>query len=214
MALAISGISEIGQDAGVERAGAEKNQIGLLDGFERLGKRAGGTRREREFFDGLAAGGDAGFAVDAAAAFERGDQRDVGDGRRENAAANGEDFAADADGFGEIAGDVGECGEEEIAEIVADETAAGVEAILKEAAEKSFVLRKGDHAVADVAGRQDTIFAAQAAGAAAVIGDGDDGGEVGDGMVRGGGFVAAARDELFQAAKSVESRCRRRGRRR
>ena len=125
----------------------------------------------------LAAGGDAGLAVDAAAVLRGGDQRDVGDGRRENLAADREDLAADAYGFGEIAGDVRQRGEKQIAEIVADEAAAGVKAILEEAAEQSFVLRERDHAVANVAGRQDAVFAAQAAGTAAVVGDGDDGGE-------------------------------------
>ena len=120
--------------------------------------------------------------MDAAAVFESGDERDVGNRGGENLAADRENFAADADGFGEIAGDVSESGEEEIAEIVADESAAGVKAILEEAAEESFVLAESDHAIADVAGRKDAIFAAQAAGTAAVVGDGDDGGEIGDRM--------------------------------
>ena len=93
-----------------------------------------------------------------------------------------------------------ESGEEEVAEIVADETAASVEAILEEAAEKCFILAESDHAVADVAGRQDAIFATQAAGAAAVVGDGDDGGEAGDWMF-GSDFVAATGDEIFEAAQ-------------
>ena len=109
-------------------------------------------------------------------------------------------FAADADGFSEITSDVGERGKEEVAEVMADEAAPGVEAILKEAAEKGFVLAEGDHAVADVAGREDAIFAAEAAGAAAVVGDGDDGGEAGD-RVFAFDFVAAAGDEIFEAAQ-------------
>ncbi len=193
---------QVGKDAGVERAGAEQNQIGFVDGFEGLGKRACGAREERELLDGLAAGGDAGLTVDAASIFESGNEGDVGDGRRKNLAADGENFAAEADGFGKITGDVGERCEEEIAEIVADEAAAGVEAILKETAEKSFVLRQGDHAIADVSGGQDAVFATQAAGTAAVIGYGDDSGEAGDGMVGVGGFVAAANDQLLQAAKN------------
>ena len=125
----------------------------------------------------------------------------VGERGRKNLAADGEDFAALADGFGEIAGDVGERGEKEIAEVVADESAAGVKAILKEAAEQGFVFGERDHAVANVAGRKNAIFAAQAAGAAAVIGDGDDGGEIGDRALGAGVFVVAAHDEFFQAAQ-------------
>src|SRR5271163_3965984 len=93
----------------------------------------------------------------------------------EDAAADGEDFAADADGFGEISGDVRECREEEIAEIVADEAVASFETVLKEAAEQSFVFGESHHAIADIAGRKYAVFAAQAAGGAAVVGDGDDG---------------------------------------
>ena len=114
--------------------------------------------------------------------------------------ADRQNFAADANSFGEVAGDVSEGGEEEVAEVVADETAASVKAVLKETAKKGFVLAEGDHAVADVAGREDAIFAAEAAGAAAVVGDGDDGGEAGD-RVFAFDFVAAAGDEIFEAAQ-------------
>src|SRR4029077_1003969 len=139
-------------------------------------------RGKLNFLDRRAAGGDARFAVNDAAVFEGGDEMNVRKGRRKNASADGEDFAADANGFGKIAGNVRERGEEKIAEIVANEAAASVKTILEEAAKKSFVLRKSDHAIANVAGREDAVLAAQAAGAAAVIGDGDDGGEIGDGM--------------------------------
>ena len=71
-----------------------------------------------------------------------------------------------------------------------------MEAVLKEAAEKGFVFRKSDHAVANVAGREDAILAAQTAGAAAVIRDGHNGSEVGDGML-GGGVLISAPDYVF-----------------
>src|SRR5882672_3080113 len=94
-----------------------------------------------------------------------------------------------------------ERGQEKIAEVVADQTATSVEAVLKEAAEQSFIFRKRDHAVANVAGREDAILAAQAAGAAAVIGDGDDRGEVGDGMLWRGVLIGAANDMFLEAAE-------------
>src|SRR5712692_8295156 len=53
---------------------------------------------------------------------------------------DGQDFAADANGFGEIAGYVREGGEKEVAKIVADEAAASVKTILEEATKQSFVL--------------------------------------------------------------------------
>ena len=73
---------------------------------------------------------------------------------------------------------MGERGEKQIAEIVADEASASMEAILKKTAKQRFILGKRDHAVANIAGGKNAIFAAQTAGAAAVIGDGDDCGEV------------------------------------
>jgi len=194
------GYQQVGKDARVERARAKEDEVGFADGFERFGEGARVTRRKREALDALTAGSDAGFAVDAAAVFESSDEGDVGNCRREDLTADRQNFAADANSFGEVAGDVSEGGEEEVAEIVANEAAAGVEAILKEAAEKGFVLAEGDHAVADVAGREDAIFAAEAAGAAAVVGDGDDGGEAGD-RVFAFDFVAAAGDEIFEAAQ-------------
>jgi len=132
---------QIGKDAGVERTGAKKNQVGVLNGLDRFRQRADVAREQRELPDWLSASGDARFSVNFAAAFERGDQGHIGDRRRENPAANGQDFAADANRFREIAGDMGKSGEEEVAEIVADEASAGAKAILKEVAEQSFVLR-------------------------------------------------------------------------
>jgi len=96
---------------------------------------------------------------------------------------------------------MGERGEEKITEVVAHEATPGVEAILKKAAKESFIFRKSDHTVADVAGRKDAVFAAQAAGAAAVIGDGDDGGEIGDGALGSRVLIGAADDVFLESAK-------------
>jgi len=194
------GYQQVGKDAGVKRAWAEEDKVGFANGFDGFGKGARGAMRERELLDALAAGGDAGFAVDAAAVFQSCDERDVGDCRGENLPADREDFAADANSFGEVAGDMSQSGEKEVAEIVADEAAAGVEAVLEEAAEKSFILAESDHAIADVAGGENAIFAAEAARAAAVVGDGDDRGKAGDGVL-GFDFVAAAGDEILEAAE-------------
>src|SRR6267154_1548368 len=139
--------------------------------------------------------------MNGVAVFERGDEMNVRKRGRKNTAADGEDFAANADGFGEIAGDVSKRGKEKIAEVVADESASGVEAVLKEPAEQGFIFRKGDHAVANVARREDAILAAQAAGTAAVIGDGNDGGEIGDGTLSAGLFVGTADNVFLEAAK-------------
>src|SRR5207302_9510718 len=77
----------------------------------------------------------------------------------------------------------------------------------KQTSEKGFIFREGYHAVADVAGREDAVFAAQAAGAAAVIGDRDDGGDIGDGAFGAGVLVDAADDEFLEAAKERREAC-------
>ncbi len=71
------GDQEIRKDAGVERTRTEEDQVGLLDGFDGLGERPHTARRELEFLDWRAAGGDAGFAVDDAAIFERGNEMNI-----------------------------------------------------------------------------------------------------------------------------------------
>src|SRR5258707_14706310 len=96
---------QVWKNAGVERAGAEKYQVSLLDGFDGLGKRAHTARGKLKLFDWHFAGGDLGFALKGAAVFVRGNEVHVWKGGRKNAAANGEHFAADADSLGEIAGD-------------------------------------------------------------------------------------------------------------
>ncbi len=73
--------------------------------------------------------------------------------------------------------------------------------ILEQPAKQRFIFRKSHHAVTDVAGRKDAVLAPQAAGAAAVIGDGNDGGKISDGALGAGVFVSAADDEFFEAAK-------------
>jgi len=71
---------------------------------------------------------------------------------------------------------------------------------LKQISEQVFVPGKSDHAIADVARGQNAIFAAQATGAAAVIGDRHDSGEVGNGLGRPA--FAALGNVLFQAAQN------------
>ncbi|MNC93187.1 hypothetical protein D3C83_97590 [compost metagenome] len=52
-----------------------------------------------------------------------------------------------------------------------------IEAVLKEAGDERLVVGQGDEAVADVAGSRDVVGGADAPRAAAIVGDGDNGGE-------------------------------------
>ncbi len=64
------------------------------------------------------------------------------------------------------------------------EAAPGGKAVLKKFPQQMFVLGKSHHAVANIAGRKNAVFAAQAPGASAVIGDSDNGRQIGDGFRR------------------------------
>ena len=61
----------------------------------------------------------------------------------------------------------------QIAEAVALESPAGLEAVLEQPREQGFVFGERHHAIADVARRQHVELAAQAAGTAAIVGDRD-----------------------------------------
>src|SRR5437870_12093928 len=83
-----------------------------------------------------------------------------------------------------VACDAGESGQEQVPEAVALEPAAVLEPVLEQAREQRLIFGERDHAVADVSGREHIELAAEAARAAAVVGDGDDGSHV-DGWDRG-----------------------------
>ena len=73
-----------------------------------------------------------------------------------------------------------------------------MKAVLKQTAEQRFVFRERNHAIPDVAWREDTVFPAKTPGTATVIGDGHNGGEIGDRAVRIRMFVAAADNVLLE----------------
>jgi hypothetical protein len=80
----------------------------------------------------------------------------------------------------EVAGHFNEGGDEKVAEVVAFEFAAGAEAVLEEAGDEPLVLGERDHAVTEVAGGEHFEVLTETSARAAVVGDGDDGGEVAD----------------------------------
>jgi hypothetical protein len=93
----------------------------------------------------------------------------------------GQDLRGQLDGVGEVPGNLSEGGDEEVAEVVAAKPVAGAEAMGEELHQQIFLFAERHHAVAQVAGGQHVEVFAQAAGRAAVIGDSDHGGKVGDG---------------------------------
>ena len=174
------------------------------------GRAAAVGRIEHEFGDALLAGGDVGFAAHEGAVVHARDQGGVGGGGGIDAAAGGENLGGQLDGVGEVAGDLSERGDEEIAEVVAFEPVAGAEAVGEELGQQVLFFAESDHAVAQVAGREHVEVLAQAAGGAAVVSDGDDGGEVGD--LAGNIRLASRGTQRGGAGRAAgwRGRCRRR----
>ena len=195
---------QVGDERGVEGAGAEGDEVSGGDGGDGFGerRRIGGV--EHELVDAARAGGDAGFAVDDGAIVHACGEGDVGVGGGIDVSAGGEDLRGHVNGLCEVSSDVGEGGDEEIAEGVAAELTL-IETELEEAGEEVLVFGEGDHAVADVAGGEHVEVVAEPAGGASVIGDGDDGGEVVDdagGRFAGGfGGSGGSRDVALEASE-------------
>src|SRR5712692_7215584 len=91
-------------------------------------------------------------------------------------------------------------GEKQVAEAVPAQTAACGKAVLEETAQQRFIGRKRHHAGANVTGRENAVLAPQAAGAAAVVGDGHDRSEIANRLAAGP--LPPARDVLLQSAQN------------
>ena len=81
-----------------------------------------------------------------------------------------------------------------------------LEAVGEELREQVFFGAESDHAVAQVAGRQHVEVLAQAAGRSAVVGDGDDRGEIGD-VARNVCWPVGKGDVTAETAKQRREAC-------
>ena len=124
-------------------------------------------------------------------------------------AAGGKDFGREPDGLSEVAGHFGKSGDEEVAEVVAAQFAALAEAMTEELGDEFFIFGESDHAVAEVARGQHVEVAAETSAGAAIVGDGDDRGEIGN--ERSGGELGtqggAVRDAELEAAQQGGKAC-------
>ena len=172
--LADAGNQQVGEDRGVERAGAEEDQVRLLQRRHRLGK---GRRRRRVDLHRrqlLGRQPDRRLALVLPARDAPCPQPHVGQRGGKDLAAHREDRLGGENGLVEIPRDAGQRRQEQVAEGVADQPAAVGEAVLEEAGEQVLIVGEGGDAVADISGRRDSELLAQPAGGAAVVGDGDD----------------------------------------
>ncbi len=112
--------------------------------------------------------------------------------------------------MGKVAGDLSERGHKQVAEVVPLKRVAGAEAVGEELRQQVFFFAERDHAVAQVAGGQHVEVLAQAAGGAAIVGDGDHRGEIGDcarigsGLRRGRHVPAQAAQQRGEAGAAAD----------
>ena len=83
-----------------------------------------------------------------------------------------------AHGIRKITCDVSQSRQEEVAEAVPLQSAPGLESVLEQTGEEGAVLRQRHHTIADIAGRQDIELSPQPPRTAAIVGNGDDGGDI------------------------------------
>ena len=177
-----AGDQQVWDDAREKGSRAEGDQVGFGHSGERFGQGLRAAGQDSEIANGGARFRDLAFAGDECSVLELGRDDDVFRRGRNDFAGRSEDAAGKADGAGEIAGEMGERGEKKIAEAMALKTASGGKTVLKKLAKKCFFLREGNHAIANIAGREDGEIFPQASGTSAVVGDRYDGGERGDGI--------------------------------
>lgn len=125
---------QIGDHAGIERAGAKKDDVRLLDGLDSCGERTHTAWVQFNFVDRDMAARDASFPLHAFAVGESCNQMHVRKSGREDAATNGEDFSGYANGLGKVTSHVRKSGQKEVAEVVSAQSTADMKAVLKQAA--------------------------------------------------------------------------------
>jgi hypothetical protein len=80
---------------------------------------------------------------------------------------------------------------------VAHQPVACVKSILKQPPQQGFILRKGDHTIANVAWRKNTVFTPKPARATAIIRDRDNSSQIADWLSYISGIVSAPRNEFL-----------------
>ena len=193
---------QIGDDAGVEAPRPQQNEVGLPDGPQRLGE--GGRPLRQQAHPGDAAvlllleGADLGLPHHALPVLKGGLQLHVLIGHRQNPAGDGQDLAHPGHRLVKGPGDAVEGGQDQVAEGLTGETPrpAG-EPVGQKLVHDGLHIGQGLHAVADVPRRRHAQVLPEHAGAAAVVGHGDDGGHVAGILLQAtehGGKARAAAD--------------------
>ena len=139
--------------------GPDQNQVSAADRGQNLRQRADPPRNQLHALDTPARTGDFRFSRHHFSTVQFRLQRYILCGGGENSTANGQHARGQPHRLRKIPGNVGQRGEKQISKGVAAQAGPSGKAILKEAAEQVFVVRKRNHAVANVTGRKDAVFA-------------------------------------------------------
>lgn len=202
-----SGDEQIRNYAGKERAGAENDEIGVRDRLDIFLRRFGMMAREPHAADRATRFCDVALRGNDAAIVHEGFERNIFGRGRQDATVNTEELASLFDRAREITGDLRERGEKQIAHAVSAEAAAGVKAELEGARDGGFVIRESSDAIADIARGKNAVIAAQAAGTAAVVCDGDNRCEIGYSKISrltgNGGEIAEATKKSGKAGAAT-----------
>ncbi len=197
---------QIGDEGCVEGARPDGDEIGPFDGVQCFGNSGSIGRVKGKFCNAQLAGRDVGFAAHRRSVGHVGDQGGVGGGDGVDASPRGKDLGGKLNRVPKVAGDFSESSDEEVAEVVAFQSVAGAKAVGEQLDQQILFFAEGDHAVAEVAGRQHVEVFAQASRGSTVIRDGYDGGEVADlTWLRAG--QAGQRNVTAQAAQQRGQPC-------
>lgn len=196
---------QIGDDARIERARPYEYQVSFSNRRKHLRKGANAPRDEPNPVDAFARARNIRFAGHNRAVRKFCLERHILLSRRKYSPADRQNARRHSNSLGEVSRNVCQRRKKEIAEAVTGQAAPGRKPVLEEIAEQRFILRKCHHAVAYVAGRKNSIFAPQAAGASAIVRHSDDRCKVRDGPLRA--FPFPPRNILFEASKDRRETC-------
>jgi len=161
------GHQQVGQNTGEQAAGANNDQIGGEDGLNGggIGQRIVGFQPDA--LNAARSFGDLALALDLDFLLKQGDishQLDIMQGGRQHPPTDGQHPARLRHAFFKAAGNFGQGGDEQIAQVMPPHPGTAGKAVLEDLGEQFFIIREGGEAGANVARRQDAQTAAQLAG--------------------------------------------------
>ena len=171
---------KIWDEASEQGTGPDRDEVGGSDLFQRIRERSSIWRLHRQLQYPTLARGDIRFATNQASVCHLRCELNVAGCRGNNVAARFQNLRRDFHSFREIAAQIRQRCQEEVAEVVSFQTYACGESVLEQPRHQRFVFRQSDHAVANVARRGNVQFLAKTSARSPIVRNGHDSGQVGD----------------------------------